>query len=89
MIDCSQIMAQLSDYLDGEVSAQTRQMVEAHLANCRRCSLVYSTTRRTLRVVTDCGAFAIPVSAGTRLHAWLKELLAGNYGSEPQEGKRP
>jgi predicted anti-sigma-YlaC factor YlaD len=78
MIDCRQIMAQLSDYLDGEVSPHTRQMVETHLAKCRRCSLVYSTTRQTLTIVTTCGAFAIPVSAGTRLHAGLKELLAGN-----------
>lgn len=78
MIDCNQIMAQLSDYLDGEVSAHTRQMVEVHLAKCRRCSLVYNTTRWTLRIITECGAFAIPVSAGTRLHVRLKELLVGN-----------
>jgi predicted anti-sigma-YlaC factor YlaD len=78
MIDCSQIMAQLSDYLDGEVSRDTKQMVEAHLAKCRRCSLVYSTTRRTLRIVTECGAFTIPVAAGTRLHARLKQSLPGN-----------
>ncbi len=78
MIDCSQIIAQLSDYLDGEVSPETRQMVEKHLAKCHRCSLVYSTTRQTLRIVTDCGAFAIPVAVGTRLHARMKELLAGS-----------
>jgi anti-sigma factor (TIGR02949 family) len=78
MIDCSQIIAQLSDYLDGEVSPETRQVVEAHLAKCRRCSVVYSTTRQTLRIVTECGAFAIPVAVGSRLQARLKELLAGS-----------
>ncbi len=76
MIDCQQIIAQLSEYLDGEVSPATRQAVEAHLAKCHRCSLVFSTTRQTLKIVTESGAFAIPVSAGTRLHARLKELLA-------------
>jgi anti-sigma factor RsiW len=78
MIDCSQIIAQLSDYLDGEVSPGTRQIVEKHLAKCRRCSLVYSTTRQTLRIVTECGAFTIPVAAGTRLHARLNVFLAEN-----------
>jgi anti-sigma factor RsiW len=78
MIDCGQIIAQLSDYLDGEVSPETRQVVEKHLTKCHRCSLVYSTTRQTLRIVTDCGAFAIPVAVGTRLHARMKELLAGS-----------
>ena len=78
MINCSQIIAQLSDYLDGEVSPETRQMVENHLAKCHRCSLVYSTTRQTLRIVTDSGAFAIPVAVGTRLHTRVREILAGS-----------
>lgn len=78
MIDCSQIIAQLSDYLDGEVSPETRQMVEEHLTKCHRCSLVYSTARQTLRIVTESGAFAIPVAVGTRLHARLRELFAGS-----------
>lgn len=78
MIDCSQIIAQLSDYLDGEVSPETRQMVKNHLAKCHRCALVYSTTRQTLRIVTECGAFALPAGVGTRLHARLKDVLAGS-----------
>lgn len=77
MIDCRQIIAQLSDYLDGEISPETRQIVETHLAKCHRCSLVYSTTRRTLSIVTESGVFAIPVAVGTRLHARLKELFPG------------
>ena len=77
MTDCSQIISQLSDYLDGEVQPEMKRLVEAHLAKCRRCSLIYSTTRRTLNIVTECGTFAIPVSTGTRLQARLKELLAG------------
>ena len=78
MIDCNQIIAQLSDYLDGEVSTETRQMVEQHLAKCHRCSLVYSTTRQTLKIATESGAFALPVAIGTRLHARLRELFAGS-----------
>ena len=76
MTDCGRIIALLSEYLDGEVQPEMRPRVEAHLANCRRCSLIYSTTRRTLNIVTESGTFAIPVSARNRLHARLKELLA-------------
>jgi anti-sigma factor RsiW len=78
MIDCSQIIAQLSEYLDGEVSPQTRRMVEEHSAKCHRCSRVYSTTRQTLRIVTESGAFALPAAVGTRRHARLRELFAGS-----------
>ena len=52
MIDCSQIVALLSDYLDGDISPEMKQLVEAHLAKCHRCAVVYSTTRQTLRIVT-------------------------------------
>jgi len=76
MTDCSQIVALLSDYLDGDISSEVRRMVEAHLAKCHRCSVVYSTTRQTLKIVTECGAFSLPVAVGARLHHRLKELLA-------------
>jgi len=78
MIDCSQIVALLSDYLDDDISSETRRMVETHLARCHRCSVVYSTTRQTLRIVTECGAFALPVAVGARLDYRLKELFAGS-----------
>jgi len=78
MIDCSQIVALLSDYLDGDISPEMKQLVEAHLAKCHRCSVVYSTTRQTLRIVTECGAFTLPVAVGARLHDRLKELLAAS-----------
>ena len=76
MIDCTQILSELSNYLDDEVSQETKETVEKHLAKCHRCSLVYSTTRQTLRIVTECGAFTIPVSGSVRLRARLKQLLA-------------
>lgn len=76
MIDCADILAELSDYLDGEVSPETKRTVEMHLAKCHRCSVVYSTTRQTLRIVTQCSVFTIPVARGTRLQARLKEILA-------------
>lgn len=78
MIDCSQIITQLSDYLDGEVSPETKQIVEKHLAKCHRCSLVYSTTRHTLKIVTQSRAFVLPAAVGTRLHARLRDLFAAS-----------
>jgi len=75
--DCGHIMARLSEHLDGEIQPEMRQLVEAHLAKCPCCSLIYNTTRRTLNIVAESGTFAIPVSAGTRLQTRLKELLAG------------
>jgi len=34
---CSQVLAQLSDYLDNELPAPSRAKIEAHLSECDRC----------------------------------------------------
>ncbi len=35
---CSEVLASLSDYLDGELAAEARAAIEAHLAGCDRCA---------------------------------------------------
>lgn len=78
MLDCGHVLEELSNYLDGDVSPELKDALERHLGKCHRCSLVYSTTRQTLRVVSESGAIDIPISAGMRLRTRLQELLAGN-----------
>jgi anti-sigma factor RsiW len=34
---CTQVLAHLSDYLDGELDPQTRAQVEAHVQGCDWC----------------------------------------------------
>ncbi|MBI3671043.1 MAG: zf-HC2 domain-containing protein [Acidobacteria bacterium] len=71
MLDCRHVLAELSNYLDGEVSPKLKQTVEEHLASCRRCSLVYNTTRKTLKLVTEAGALEIPLEVSARLRVRL------------------
>jgi len=40
MFDCKQVLAELCNYLDGEVSPEVKRALEKHLAKCHRCSLV-------------------------------------------------
>ncbi len=77
MLDCKRVLAELSNYLDDEVSLELRRALERHLRMCSRCSLIYDTTQRTLRIVTDVGPFEVPLAISTRLHARLRDLLAG------------
>lgn len=37
-VTCFQVLAQLSDYVDGALDAEARAKVEAHLAGCDACS---------------------------------------------------
>ena len=34
---CGEILTELSDYLDGELSPQRRALIEAHLSGCDQC----------------------------------------------------
>lgn len=77
MLDCRQVLAELSNYLDAEVSPDVKQALERHLAKCHRCSLVYDTARKTLKIVCEAGPFELPSEVSGRLHARLRELFVG------------
>ncbi|MER2559259.1 MAG: zf-HC2 domain-containing protein [Myxococcaceae bacterium] len=37
-LDCFEVLAQLSDYLDGELEQGDKAKIEAHLAGCEECT---------------------------------------------------
>ena len=79
MLDCRQVLAEISNYLDDEVTLELTHAIEKHLARCHRCWVVYNTTRRTLEIMSDCLPIAEPIPVSARLHARLRQLYtAGN-----------
>jgi hypothetical protein len=78
MISCKEVLANLSSYVDEEVSAELRQAIEGHLAWCRRCHVVFDTTQKTLKIVTDVEPFEVPLAVSARLYARLEQVLSGD-----------
>jgi len=74
MLDCKQVRAELSNYLDEEVSLEVKAAVEDHLARCGCCKVIFDTLKKTLTIVGDTDIFAIPLEVSTRLHAKLHEV---------------
>lgn len=60
MIRCDEFINELGSLLDNELAAEIRQQLESHLAHCRTCQVLYDSTRKTLRVVTESGSFEYP-----------------------------
>ena len=60
MISCSDFMAEIGNYLEGDVAAEVRLQLENHLSHCRTCTVLYDSTRKTLQIVTDSGSFDLP-----------------------------
>jgi predicted anti-sigma-YlaC factor YlaD len=74
-LHCKHVWAQVSEYIDGSVTAEMRQAIERHLANCRHCSAVYDSTRNILMLAGDERTFEIPIGFGERLHLRLQEWM--------------
>jgi predicted anti-sigma-YlaC factor YlaD len=78
MVSCKTIVANLSEYLDGDASPEMRQKIEKHLRRCHRCTAVYDSTRKMLVITGDERAFDIPVGFSERLHALVDNAISGS-----------
>lgn len=76
MMDCKEVLANLSNYVDGDVSTELRAALEEHIAKCRRCRVVFDTTGKALKIVLDVEPFEVPLAASARLYARLEKILA-------------
>jgi predicted anti-sigma-YlaC factor YlaD len=69
MITCDEFMAELGSYLEGDVAVEVRQQLESHLSHCQTCEVVYDSTRRTVKIVTESGSFDLPDAAAKSIKA--------------------
>ena len=60
MISCQDFITELGDLLDNDVAIEVRESLQAHLAHCQSCQVLYDSTQKTLRIVTESGSFEYP-----------------------------
>ena len=60
MISCQDFITELGNLLDDDVAADVRESLQAHLAHCQSCQVLYDSTRKTLSIVTESGSFEYP-----------------------------
>ncbi len=51
--NCRELLAGLSDYLDGEASAELCRAIQKHLAGCGKCRVVVDTLALTVKVYRE------------------------------------
>lgn len=47
---CTDFLARMTDYFDGEVPAELLTEIQAHLCECHHCEVLVDTTRQTIQV---------------------------------------
>lgn len=60
MYSCDDVLAELGNYLDGEVAVEARRQLELHMADCKTCTAIYDSARKTLKIITDSSSFELP-----------------------------
>lgn len=60
MITCDEFFAEFADYLENQVSPEVRQELELHLSQCRACHVLYDSTRKTIKIVSESDSFELP-----------------------------
>ncbi len=75
-MECKEVLANLSCYIDGDGSAELRKALENHIARCRRCRVVFDTTGKALKIVLDVEPFEVPLAVSARLYTRVQEVLA-------------
>jgi anti-sigma factor RsiW len=60
-MNCPKIQLLLSDYLDGELTAERAAAVEQHLDGCADCARLWKELRGTVRIVGHLGRQRCPV----------------------------
>jgi hypothetical protein len=60
MITCEEFFVEFADYLENQVSPEVRQELELHLSQCRVCHVLYDSTRKTVRIVSESNSFELP-----------------------------
>ena len=57
-MNCDELVAQLVDFLDGELVVEHRETLEVHIRGCPKCEAyvaTYTHTVRVARVLPKCG----------------------------------
>lgn len=77
MISCQDFITELGNLLDDDVALEVRESLQAHLAHCQSCQVLYDSTRKTLRIVTESGSFEYPDPIAEPLVTKIMDRIKG------------
>ena len=92
VIDCKHVWNYISEYLDGTLTSETREIVQRHLDHCEICSAILDSTRNIIILTADDRVFELPVGFSDRLHARVaREMELGSAGmrGHPDQPRPP
>jgi anti-sigma factor RsiW len=80
-IPCRDIIALLTEYMEGALPRDSAAALEAHLALCPPCVEFLDSLNKTAAALRDLGEDAIPAECRQRLRDFLARELTGRSSS--------
>jgi anti-sigma factor RsiW len=74
-LNCKDVVREISDYIDGELEAATKQEIEKHLDCCGDCAMVVNQTKMTVEIFCDAKPVELPKEVRARLHEALRRKI--------------
>ena len=78
-MNCTGVIRELSNYIDGALDPVVVQELERHLSHCDDCKMLLDQTRKTIEVFCGSKKVELTSEAKTRIHAALR----ANMGEKP------
>ena len=66
-MNCTEFLANLTDYFDAKTASSLRSELEQHMADCSHCYVTVNTTRQTIEIYRNDKLFELPESIRTQL----------------------
>ena len=70
-ISCTEVIQEISNYLEHDAPGELRARMESHLAECVHCHAVLDGMRNIISLVADGHVFELPNGFATRLYSKL------------------
>ena len=82
-MNCTDFLAKLTDYFDGQIDPDLLAEVKEHLGICHHCEVVVNTTRQTIDIYRGQQTYEFPEELSNRLRsAIMARCNASKEGAE-------
>lgn len=75
-MNCTEFLAKLTDYFDGQIDPELLAEVKEHLGSCHHCEVVVSTTEKTIQIYRAHETYEFPEDLSSRLRAAVMKRCA-------------
>ena len=79
---CPDYISDLNDYLDGGVSPELCEEIQAHIGRCENCRIMVDTLQQTVKLCREGKEEALPEALENRLNSLLKERWDSKFGKK-------